>query len=151
MIGNAADARIALRDYEDGWMDYLFSDQGSSRSVHMVNGVLYKVDMYAHGNSFNSIEWANTRKMLKNGLPENVAIPEMSLYEVDGAIVLAVECINGYETGECVGRLIGTGCDCDGPCLDRDYLDYLTTYGFTDWSWGNAIQTGNILYLVDCG
>lgn len=151
MVGNENDARTALRDYEDGWMDYLFSGQGSSRSVHEINGVLYKVDMHGYGTSFNRIEWENTRKMLKNGLPEGVAIPDMSLYEIDGCVVLAVEPIEGYETGECVGTLIGTGCDCDAPCLDRNFLDMMVDFGWYDHSWGNAIQAGNTLYLVDCG
>lgn len=149
MIGNETDAATALRDYRDGWFDYLFSDDGSSRSVHEVNGVLYKVNRDGFGPySFNEIEYRNYLSM-RDILPTGIVLPYMSLYEIDGEPVIAVEKVEGIPTGECTDRELGLECCTPDVCFSQEFTNYLSDLGFTDQSYGNAAYVGETLYLLD--
>ena len=151
MIGNEADARTALNDYVYGYYEYLLSDNGTTRSIHLVNNVVYKVfrNEYCRRISENTLEYKNFLRMRKN-LPAGVKVPDMYLWDIDGTAVLACEYIPGIPTGECLDIVCGHACEHNAnECLSYDFLESLKTYGFHDWAYGNAMWLGSDLYLID--
>jgi hypothetical protein len=149
MIGNENDARTAYDEWLTGSFDHLFSSDGSSRYVFLIDGIIYKVNV-SNGYIWdaNKDEY-NNAQTLAGILPANVRIPEMSLYTVDGYSVLAAELITGTITGECSAEWTGLGCEDGGVCLSDNLISELRDLGWDDSCWGNAIRSGNIIYLVD--
>lgn len=149
MIGNENDARTAFRSWADSTFEHLFSDNGSSRYVFLIDGVIYKVNRYADGRwDANEDEYRNGEKM-RGMMPAGVFIPAMDIYDIDGNIVLAMEFVSGLSTGECSGAWSGLGCECDGLCISDKLMDELCGLGWDDPCWGNAIRVGADIYLVD--
>lgn len=154
MVGNSTDALTALTAYNECDDSNLLSDVGTTRMVYLINDVVYKVDRVL-SNSENAWEYEHASK-IRGNLPTGVRIPEMELYtfydDSAGTIdfVLACEFVTGFPTGECLDQIL-IGCEhlfCR-PCLPFDRLDELRYYGWTDHSWGNAMWSKGILYLVD--
>lgn len=146
MIGNETDAYIALRDYQSGNLEFLFSDDGTSRSVHEINGVLYKVERDWRTAGINNFEYYQS---LNLSLPHYARIPKMSLFTVNCDAVLAIEKINGTPVGECVDRIIGYECETPDNCLDDLISEELRAFGWDDQATGNAIKFNGLIYLVD--
>lgn len=142
MIGNETDAALALARPSE----YLYSDEGSSRSVYLIDGIIYKVDR--GGYRCNEEEF-NTAAILTGNLPEGVFLPEMSLYRINGADILAVEFLDGELTGECWALFLGLACDCPSPCLNDNIVSELSNAGWNDPAYGNAMWVDGSLYLID--
>jgi len=140
-IGNLDAATLAATHP----IDYYFSE-GSSRTVYLIDGVIYKVQ-----STFmldNEIETENSEAM---GclLPDGFAIPQMTLYRTDTINVLACEYIEGVISGDCVNNYLGLKCDCaPHECFEPHDLIEL---GWCDPTYGNAIwePISGITYLVD--
>lgn len=138
MIGNETDAHDALhgRGREIG--------EGCSRRAVMINGIVYKIPLMG-GSRANVIEFERANAM-RGTTPDNVVIPDMYLY-ANG--VLAMPFIEGTPTGECIGDYLGTGCDCDSPCLSFKMHCIISAIHDDSLSWGNTIFNEGIYYLVD--
>lgn len=81
---------------EESWTltigDVAMLGAGSTRHVWTIDGeVAYKVN-HGHNDSDNRSEWARYKKFHAL-MPEGTRLPEMSAYDVDGRLVLAVEII----------------------------------------------------------
>lgn len=147
MIGNESDAALAYNEWLIGDFEHLWSSEGSSRYVFLIDGVIYKVNITPQYD-FNDREYANYCEWAGN-LPENVRIPEMSLYRVADTTVIASEFIEGIDTGDCSDSFFGLPCTCDGVCMPKETVEILNDMGWVDDSWGNAIVRDGIYYLVD--
>jgi hypothetical protein len=142
MIGNVDDARQALTD------PYLspFSDEGCARVVYLIDNVIYKVDLADGG---NDSEWANYQAFSGVEMPEFIAIPEMSRYEINGETVIAAEYIKGMPTGECWDRQLDFTClHTSEPCLS-DRMESEIRRFIGDLAWGNVIVSDGRYYIVD--
>lgn len=146
MTGNLTDATAALTAATRGTLENVFSMDGSSRAVFLINGVIYKVNRDTE--DFNTEEFL-MGNMLRPLLPENVAIPQMSLFDINGETVLAMEFIDGILTGECSDRFFSTGCEDDGLCMSDRLIANLNKIGWTDSTWGNAILSNGTYFLID--
>lgn len=140
MIGNAATAAAVLDPYMSP-----FSDDGSARIVYLIDNVIYKVE---RARGYNDTEWARYSYIDPNTLPPHIRVPKMHRHVVDGRVVIAAEYIDGIATGECIGRVIGVGCDCDDPCLSERVQDEIMQY-IEDVSWGNVIISDGVYYIID--
>lgn len=100
------------------------------RRVHLINGVIYKVDKVIGG---NNDEWWNYVRLRDTRLPEHIRIPKMHLYEVGKKFVIAAEYIDGdalteYEISEELESQIldlGIGDICEGNILISEGIYYL--------------------------
>lgn len=146
MTGNLTDATAALTSFRRGTMENAFSFDGSSRMVFLINGVIYKVNRDAE--DFNTEEFTMGNR-LRPLLPENVAIPEMSLFDIGGEPVLAMEFISGIDTGECSARFFSLECEDDGECMSDRLIANLNKIGWADSTWGNAILSNGTYFLID--
>lgn len=140
MIGNETDAALALTHPDT----FLYSDEGSSRIVYLINGVIYKVDRNHYRD--NAYEFDMYQKMTGN-LPTGVFLPEMSLYRINGQDVIAAEFIDGIPTGDCIDTLLGLPCTCEGMCISPAIIDSIPMWN--DATYGNAMWYDGALYLID--
>lgn len=144
MTGNLADATRALK----GDLP-LLSDFGTARLVYVSGNVVYKVER-PNEYGANDNEYLNYLRIKSIDMPSGWAIPEMSLYDIDGTPVLAAELIHGRPYGECFAQWSGGTCDCDTECLSAREYDLITsTTGITDLAHGNIIVNHSTYYLVD--
>lgn len=149
MTGNLTDARAALDAFRNNTRENLFSRDGSTRMVFLINGVIYKVNLFQdHIENANFDEFV-AAKMLVRNLPDNVRIPEMELFDINGNTVLAMEFVTGNATGECSDRFFSTGCEDDGLCMPDRLIANLNKLGWNDSTWGNAILSDGIYFLID--
>lgn len=140
MIGSPEDAYIASTLPEE----FLLSDDGTSRLVYLINDVVYKVNRHSINDNLN--EYNNGEILRKAIKSMGIVVPEMSLY----GEVLAMEYINGIPTGECLETVyLGLDCECEGEHLDNELIDKLSTLGWEDCTYGNAMWFHNTLYLID--
>lgn len=147
MIGNENDAATALNDYANGYDGFLFSRDGSSRVVYLIDGVIYKVNIESY--DANEEEYTKA-SIMRDRLPANVRIPELTLYRINGQSVLAAEKVTGISSGECWDIFLGMECTCQpDECLDPILIEELDSLGWDDPSYGNAIIDNGIIYLVD--
>lgn len=139
MIGNLNDAAAALADTLP-----VLSDNGCARMTYLVGNTVYKVNRM---NGANEAEWDNYR-ILSDRLVPGVSFPKMSAYSFPGEIVIAAEYVSGIETGECIDRIIGITCTCDGVCLSAEEEDIVKNF-IEDTAWGNIIRTDEGLCIID--
>ena len=149
MTGNEHDARAAFNAFKNGTTENLFSRDGSTRMVYLINGVIYKVNLFQDDLENANFDEYVAAKMLVRKLPDNVRIPEMSIFDINGNTVLAMEFVTGNPTGECSDRFFSTGCEDDGLCMPDRLIANLNKLGWTDSTWGNAIHSDGIYFLID--
>jgi hypothetical protein len=143
MTGNVTDAARALAG------DGIVIGEGSSRIAYLINGVVYKVD-----NGMDLIpfaqddEWNNYMRYQSQTLDDSlVRIPAMSRYDFGDQIVLSMEYIDGYPTGECYCT---NDEECGQDCMSQDIHDICTEeYEVWDLGYGNVIVKDGIHYIVD--
>lgn len=108
-IGSRRHASMALDIHNGTYRDSEWSSigGGSMRSVylHQPTGVVYKVETWADADYGNVAEWRNA-KALRRLAWERVYIPMVSLYNLDGGPVLAMEYVEG-KMGSRVARDFG--------------------------------------------
>ena len=144
-VGNLADATIAAtcpRDLKIG--------EGWTREVFRIGDVVYKVDM-EQGEPNNWDEFTNIDR-LRGLMPADILLPEVSMWEVNGESIIAMEYIDGIPTGECSSAFFGTEpCACNpGECLTDEFLYPLRKLNITDIGYGNLILTAEgKVYLID--
>ena len=138
MIGNQTDAALAA----DRLATFRFSDEGSSREVYLINGVIYKINRNFYMDNQSEFLRAST---VFNNLPEGYAIPEVALY----GDVLAMEYIEGTLMGDCIDTVLGMECSTPNECIDANDSEILNLMGWDDQSYGNAIRRDGIIYLID--
>ena len=139
MIGNAADAALAATLPAE----YLLSDEGTSRIVFLINGVVYKVNRDRFLD--NEDEFNNANSLRELFLTFNVYIPDMTMW----GDVLAMEYIEGELTGECGAMVLDLECDCPDMCIPAPTVAYLVQFGWRDTCYGNAMWVDGSLYLID--
>jgi hypothetical protein len=149
MIGSHADAARALIAYDTGDNEFLLSDEGTTRAVYLINGVIYKVNRVENGIwDINEMEW--TRYLNMNDLPRGVFLPEMFLYRVGEVNVMASEFIDGIPIGECMSCDMGDPCEDPEFCMDPILIEELHhNFGWSDSAWGNAVECDGVIYLID--
>ena len=147
MIGNEADAALALSAHAT---DYLFSDDGTSRYVYLINGVIYKVGR-PNGEWANDEEYAKYLATCPELLPPYLRLPETHRYVIGDSTVIAAELIEGTPTGECFASAVGMECDCDPlACLSPLIVDDIAMHlDISDLAYGNVIIRDGIYYVVD--
>lgn len=139
MIGTTADAALAATRPAE----YLLSDDGCSRDVYLINGVVYKV---SRGRFLDNEEEFHNGESLRDLFQTfNVYIPAMTMY----GDVLAMEYISGELTGECGAAVLDIPCDCPDMCIPAPILANLTHFGWNDPAYGNAMWVDGSLYLID--
>lgn len=99
MIGNREDAAAALEAFQWQECGDVLSFEGSSRIVYLINGVVYKVEFGHDGEGCNRNEYG--AMSAGNNLPENVFYPAVSLYDIEGTDVIAMEYIEGQAIASC--------------------------------------------------
>lgn len=142
MIGNAADAREALTDHQADICDNLFSREGSTRTVYLINDVLYKVEDIAGINAEEYDVILNTRDIL----PDNIRFPQTSLFDIDGNAVIACERISGQVKYACACEYSGDICDI--VCFTAVEYDIVCDF-LNDPSGMNVIISDNVYYIID--
>ena len=119
--------------------------EGCSREVFRIRDVVYKVEKRRGA---NVSEYHNANE-LRGYTPENIIVPDMTLYPVAGTFVLAMPFIDGKSVGECMGEY---GMDCDhSDCLDGNMYNILEGLNFDAISYGNVIYSEGVYYMVDLG
>lgn len=119
--------------------------EGCSREVFRIGDVVYKVET-ARGANVSEYHNANE---LRGYTPENIIVPDMTLYPVAGAFVLAMPYIDGKSVGECMAEL---GLDCDHTdCLSDNMHSILENLNFDATSYGNVIYSEGVYYMIDLG
>jgi len=118
--------------------------EGSYRVVYRQGDVVYKVEydegIEAHANSY---EWEKVHNL--PDLPPNVAVPDYSLYDIDGIPVLAADYIEGRKMGECYENW-HVPCDNHEACLPTNIENQLSQF---DLAYGNVIFDGDTYWIVD--
>lgn len=139
MTGSLRGARFALA----GLLPIIGS--GNYRIVYREADTVYKVE-YDDGIEFHSnrSEYDNWSVLNAMSLPDNVAIPDVSIYRLDGIDVIAMPYITGTPTGECFCLPGEAHYRCLPPGLERDLL----ALGI-DAAYGNLIESGGTYWLVD--
>lgn len=145
MIGNAEDARMAVMAYRNGDMHNIFSRDGSTRDVYLINGVLYKVE---NGGliGINADEYDYINNM-RDSLPSGVHFPDTALYRILGEDVIATDRIIGQLKYKCYDQEIGD--ECDDFCLSDQEIEMLTGYS-QDMSGFNTIVNDDGYWIIDC-
>lgn len=143
MIGNTDDATRALLDYRDYNNRFLLSNEGSTRMVYLINGVVYKIESYEDGVNLSEFETVNSVE-----LQEGFAFPETALYSVLGENIIAMEYVEGMPLARCY--CADTGDVCAADCLDTETADYLDSLGL-DSSGFNTIVADQTYYIIDAG
>jgi hypothetical protein len=94
MIGTQEDANRAVA----GDLRVL-SSYGCTRMVYIANDVVYKVPLSSEFDSCNRDEFRIMSD--SSNLPDGVFYPEVSLFNVNGIDVIAMEYISGQRMAEC--------------------------------------------------
>lgn len=116
---------------------------GITRVAYLIDGVVYKVE---HDNGANAKEYHNGIE-LRDITPDNVIVPEMTLYYVAGETVLAMPYIDGKAMGECMGQY---GMDCDHKnCFSGSLETILDGFNNDATSYGNVIYREGHYYMID--
>lgn len=142
MTGNAFDAALALSEYRANSRRYVFSADGSSRMVYLIDGVIYKVDIIAGTNADEYDIMLNMR----DSLPMGVFYPEVSLFTVSGVDVIAMEYIEGTAIYACVCADMGD--KCDSVCMTPQESVFLPPL-LNDPSGMNIIRNEHGYYIID--
>lgn len=135
----AADAALAATRPAE----FLLSDDGTSREVYLINGVVYKVNRGAFLD--NEDEFHNINAMREVFAANNAFLPCVAMF----GDVLAMEHIEGELTGECFAGDAGLPCDCPTMCLPAPVVANLVSFGWRDPAYGNAIYCDGALYIID--
>lgn len=141
MIGSQADAERAVA----GTLEFLNS--GCDRFVYRKGNVVYKVHTEdGHEDTANQREIANYIRLV-GILPDNMRVPQTTLYWVDEHPVIAQEYIDGQTLAEC-------WCLPDEPhtdsCMPYDIATTFHPY-LNDTGGMNIILRDGIYYLIDLG
>ena len=149
MIGNETDAKAAL-DAAMGSCANLYSDNGSTRQVYLINNVIYKIDRYGED---NAEEWRRYCSIAPALLPPFIRLPEMSLFTIGDEKIIAAEFIQGNEMGDCWEANLNGKCECPpGLCLDPKVSeDIMGHCDISDLAIGNVILSNDIYYVIDLG
>lgn len=139
MTGNAIDAALALTKVAP-----VFSYDGSTRIVYLINDVIYKVECNKEL-PWNANEYDYMLNM-RTALPAGVFFPEVSMFTIDGVDVIAMEYIKGQPIRQCY--CIDVGDDCDEFCWTGDEV-YLLSECVSDPSGMNVIRTSRGYYIID--
>lgn len=130
----------------------VYLGEGSTRKAYRLNDTVYKVCLSPSMDKVNRREIANRQEALAKNIREDVIIPEITSYVVEGRVVNATPYVNGIPTGECVGNLMDIGCDCgDMLCLSPEMVQYLDGIYIDSVSYGNTIVKDGLYYLIDLG
>lgn len=149
MLGNKTNAKRARDDYaksDDLNFDdeLFFSDDGCSRAVYKIDGIIYKVDRY-DGYS-NKAEWNNYQRLTKKTLPPGFFLPKTRLIDVDGDQIIAMEYIEGLPMARCYCWESERHTE---NCMPEDVHDIVSNY-IGDTGGNNVIRTENgEYYLID--
>lgn len=139
MVGNAADAALAMAHAISGDTTYLYSADGSTREAYLINEVIYKVEN-------GEVPGVNSNEVYRASLFSDVPgarVPGMTLY----GDVLACEFVTGKSVGECPVEY-GMLCDDHSECIPNGLADMLNVIGY-DTAYGNIILSDGIYWLVD--
>jgi hypothetical protein len=145
VIGNYEDAARALAAFRERDFSYALSDFGSTRVVYLINDVVYKVEREDEDSKdANLYEIENMLKGIPEGLP--IRFPKASLFEVDGANIIAMEYIEGEEIGRC-------NCTEWEPhtksCMTIDEIRLLTPLNYDYWGLNTIRTNDGIYYIID--
>jgi len=144
MTGNLKDAILAVKADRTRDREFLLTDCGSSRTVYLINGVVYKVDQSVPC-WYNTQEFENINTM-RDSLPEGIYFPNVELFEVFNQIVIAMDYIEGQAMAECHCLEFE---ECDPMCMSDDILKRVKPY-CDDTGGLNVIETSNgDLYIID--
>ena len=130
---------MAYRDSDD---TFLFSADGSTRMVYLINGVIYKVEGFEGTNEAEYDKILNTRE----SLPAGVFYPETSLFTIDGENIIAMEYIEGTAIYDCY--CVDMGDECDSVCMTDSEKFFLVCL-IDDPSGMNIIRNIHGYYIVD--
>jgi len=139
-IGNANDAARAIAG------DFDFIGEGCTRHAYVHNGIVYKVEDVPGA---NYSEYENASRV-RATVPFPFVVPDMELHYVGNSCVLAMPFVEGNPTGECIGEYLGTGCDCDDPCMPHDIAYQANAINGDALSGGNTIKGNDGMdYIID--
>lgn len=139
-IGNYDDAQEIHNEALWSSHEYILA-HGTDRVVYLLNDVVYKVDRYST-DSINLYEYVKANQY-RPVLPENVRIPEITLYRVEDQTISAMEYIDGDFISNFEGK---------GPrSMPENLSAFLYDMGFTDQDPNNVILKDDIFYLIDLG
>jgi len=141
MIGNETDAAYALNMFDAGDDSELLSMDGSTRTVYLIGGIVYKVESGDLINA-NRFEFEN---MLSIPLPVGVYFPDVSLYTINGRDVIAMEYISGQRVAECYCTDME---ECESDCAPRDIVALMEDMNLDPCGY-NVIINGNGAYIID--
>lgn len=140
MIGNEGHARAALaRDLP------VLSYAGSSRTVYLMDNVVYKVENNLEDKGTNAYEF---ERMTTIKPSTGVFFPAVSLYTIDGTDVIAMEYINGQSVSECY-CIEGIEV-CEADCMP-DSVWQLVNGTLDDLGGFNTIVNDSGIYIIDMG
>lgn len=136
IIGCAEDARHALDHPE--LPDLHPASPWGGRRVHLINGVIYKVNRERFYNEDEITNYLRVRDTCF--LPAHIRIPAMTDYQFNDDVVIASEYINGRP-------FCGPGC---GGIVDhRALYEDIHAIGIDDVHFNNLLIRDGIYYLID--
>lgn len=143
MVGTFEDASLALTESRAREHAHLLSMDGSTRTVYLINGVVYKVEHYGvvreNRNEFETI----TRE--RDNLPEGVFYPEVSLFAVGNTEIIAMSYIQGQAVAECYCT---PDEECDDSCMPAHVWEQVN--GVLDDTGGfNVILNTEGIWIID--
>jgi len=150
-IGNQTDAQRVL--YGQG----RYLGEGCTRTVYLLNGVVYKVGVSLEDDYVNSYEYDKACELRNSPtLPDDVRIPEFSIYTVRDRQIIATEYIDGLPcTDYCVSKVAGKDCNCADAygqyCLSKPEAYMLEDISYDSVSFGNTYYRNGYFYIVDLG
>ena len=145
MLGNATDAALALTGPKEFWIS-----DGCTRSVYLINGVIYKVE-FEEGANQKELENLARLATLED-IPDELAIPNSFMWHGQ---VLAMDYIVGDDAGACFS-CEGSRLDCrhcaEGDAqMSPETLRWLNENGIYDviQDSENILRVDNLVYLID--
>lgn len=140
MIGNETDARLAVERALP-----LLTHLGSTRTVYLQGNVVYKVESTFEDIGINAMEY---RRMTTEPTNTGVFFPDVSLFDIDGTQVIAMEYIHGQAMAECY-CMEGVE-ECLPDCMP-DSVWQLVNGTLDDTGGFNVIVNERGIFIIDMG
>lgn len=144
MVGTFENASLAAASYYGGLSAHVFSMDGSTRAVYLIEDVIYKVPYHGF-NEANTAEYdniTNTRAML----PEGLYYPNVSLFDVQGTPVIAMDRIKGQLIYAC--NCMDDDEECDEFCMTDKVKDIVSPF-LGDTGGMNVILNDEGVWIID--
>lgn len=141
MVGSLDGAKAALNG------DGTLIGEGEFRRVRRIGDVVYKLQKNKR-HATNEVEF-HIAESSRGSLPHFLRIPQVTLHEVGGELVIAMPFVHGVAMRSCP-TLDGFPCEDNcAACLPSDVLTAIAAITPDGISIGNTLRDGDIYTIID--